>query len=59
MTYDPSAPKGAQWCTCGGAKTDPDCPVHVPAEWHDYARQYGADEAIQRAREAGGFGVGA
>jgi hypothetical protein len=29
----------------------------VPAEWRDYARQYGADEALERAREAGGFGV--
>jgi hypothetical protein len=31
--------------------------LDVPAEWRDYARQYGADEALQRAREAGGFGA--
>jgi hypothetical protein len=29
----------------------------VPAEWRDYAAQYGPDEALARAREAGGFGV--
>jgi hypothetical protein len=31
--------------------------LDVPAEWRDYAHQYGPDEALQRAREAGGFGV--
>jgi hypothetical protein len=30
--------------------------LDVPAEWRDYAAQYGADEALQRAREAGGYG---
>jgi hypothetical protein len=31
--------------------------LEVPAEWRDYAAQYGPDEALARAREAGGFGV--
>lgn len=29
----------------------------VPAEWRDYAAQYSPEEALQRAREAGGFDV--
>jgi hypothetical protein len=29
----------------------------VPDELEAYARQYGPDEAVARAREAGGFGV--
>lgn len=31
--------------------------LDVPAEWRDYAAQYSPDEALERAREAGGFGV--
>jgi hypothetical protein len=31
--------------------------LDVPAEWRDYAAQYSPDEALERAREAGGFNV--
>jgi hypothetical protein len=31
--------------------------LEVPAEWRDYAAQYSPDEALERARQSGGFGV--